>query len=315
MGWNIVLASALGETMKVEDFPNLMVVKRLIAPIDLSQKKLLGISSQLKEAKSEVVVHGLLVMAVSTMETMFGDVIEYFLRSFPQKLPSSEFKFDKESFFDNYFTLLKKAIETHIIGLSYKSFEEFFRRALEHLGIEWSDFFDVLGNDIKEIKATRNLLLHNNLVTNDQYLETAGPAKRELDRGIQLKVDSAYLQKTVSVLMSFEEELRNRLTEKYKEYTKITAAKRLWSYLFQSPVMLFDDFWNYSEALDRITSFKRVDFHDFLSSSETFLLSLWLVHFNGNAKYMTRFNMRYFDSKYQEKVFLFLSVASEFEFE
>jgi uncharacterized DUF497 family protein len=45
-----------------------MVVKRLTYPIDLSLNKLKEISSHVSDAKAEVVVHGLLVMAVASME-------------------------------------------------------------------------------------------------------------------------------------------------------------------------------------------------------------------------------------------------------
>jgi len=297
--------------MRIDDYPNLMVVKRLAYPIELSLNKLKEISSHVPDAKAEVIVHGLFVMAVASMEVMVADVLHYFLRSFPQKLPANEFKFDKDTFFENYFTLLRKAVDAHINGLSYKSFEDFFNKPLEHLSLDWPDFQQAFGDDIKELKATRNLLLHNNLVMNEQYIDTAGVKKRE-----RVVVDKPYLQGALNVLLGFEEGLKVKLLEKYKEYTKINANKRLWSFLFTSPVMPYDDFWKYDEKTDSIVAYKQGRYENNLSHSETLILSLWRAHFSRNGgEAMKGFTMRQFDTRNQERVLFFLSVGSDFQFE
>lgn len=296
--------------MRIEEYPNLMVVQRLTYPIELSLNKLKEISSHAPDVKAEVIVHGLFVMAVASMEVMVGDVLHYFLKSFPQKLPANEFKFDKDTFFENYFTLLRKAVDTHIKGLSYRSFEDFFSKLLEYLSLDWPDFQQAFGDDIQELKATRNLLLHNNLVMNDQYIDTAGVKKRE-----RAVVDKAYLQGALSVLLGFEEGLKAKLLEKYKEYTKINANKRLWSFLFASPVMPYDHFWQYDERTDQIIAQKQGQYENNLSHSENLILSLWRAHFSGNGgEAIKAFSMRRFDTHNQERVLFFLSVGSDFPF-
>ena len=301
--------------MKLEDYPNLLIVKKLTSPIELSLNKLQEISNHTDDIKSDVLAHGLFVMAISSLEVMLSDVLLYFLKSFPKKIPSNEFKFEKGIFFDNYFNLLKKASEFHINNLSYKSFEDFFKKALEHFSINWPDFFETNGDYIKEFRATRNLLLHNNLVVNDQYLEAAGPKLREDQTGRKLKVDIPYLKDTIAILMEFETQLKERLNVKYGEYTKINANKQLWKFMFKSPVMPYDDFWKYDEKADSIYALTKGKYENNLSNSETLLLSLWRAHFNGTGKHMARFNMVHFGSSYQEKVLFFLSIAAEFEFE
>jgi hypothetical protein len=297
--------------MRIEDYPNLMVLRRLIYPIELSLNKLKEISSHVPDTKGEVIVHGLFLMAVASMEVMVADVLQYFLRSFPQKLPADEFKFDKDTFFENYFSLLRKAVDAHINGLFYKSFEDFFNKLLDHLSLDWPDFQQAFGDDIKELKATRNLLLHNNLVINDQYKDTTGVKKRE-----RVMVDKPYLQGALNILLGFEEGLKVKLLEKYKEYTKINANRRLWSFLFTSPVMPYDDFWKYDEKTDHIVAYKQGRYENNLSHSETLILSLWRAHFNrSGGEAMKGFSMRQFDTRNQERVLFFLSVGSDFQFE
>jgi hypothetical protein len=301
--------------MRLEDYPNLLILNKLVAPIELSTKKLRDISAHIEDSNHDVVVHGLFVMAVSSMEVMLSDVLEYFLVSFPMKLPNNDFKFEKEIFFDYYFALLKKTAETHITGLSYKSFEDYFKKAIDYFSIEWPDFFEVIGNDIKEIRATRNLLLHNNLILNDQYRSTAGIKKR--GGSGRIKVDKPYLKQTIVIFLSFEEQLRLKLSEKYKEYTKINANKRLWKFLFTTPVMPYDHFWDYDEKTDTIYALKKGKYEEQLSNSETLLLSLWRTQFQFCKfnEHMVHFNMLHFDSHNKEKILFFLSIASDFPFE
>jgi hypothetical protein len=301
--------------MKLEDYPNLLIVKELTTPIDLSSKRLQEISEQADDSKSELVVQGLFVMAIASLEVMLSDVFLYFLTRFPQQLPKTEFKFEKGVFFDNYFTLSKKAAESYINTLFYKSFEDYFKKGLELFSIDWPDFLQTIGVQIREIRATRNVLLHNSLVVNDQYLGSAGPKIREERKGRTLVVDVPYLRDTVGSLLDFESQLKTRLMNKYIEYTKRNANRRLWNFLFDSPVMLYDDFWQYDEESDRISSMGRGQHEGRLAYSEKLLLSLWRAHYYEKDDLMARFNMRHFDSSNQEKVLFFLSIAADFPFE
>ena len=168
--------------MTVENYPNLLMLTKLITPIDLSINFVQDSTEQLNCEMHKIFIQGVFVLSVSSMEVMISDVLRYYLVNFPQKIPSSDFSYDKDTFFENQFNLIKITVENHINTLSYKSFEDYFNKVLEYISIEWDEFQKLLENDLKEIKATRNLLLHNNLVKNDQYIESAGSAARDSAR-------------------------------------------------------------------------------------------------------------------------------------
>jgi len=63
-----------------------------------------------------------------------------------------------------------------------------------------SDYSNISMDDLIEIKETRNLLLHNNLVVNNLYLQKAGKNKRADGKGVKLKVDQEYIIQSVSTL-------------------------------------------------------------------------------------------------------------------
>lgn len=164
--------------MTAKDYPNLLMLTKLAKPIELSINFVQNSKKQLDSETHKIFIQGVFVLSVSSMEVMISDVLRYYLVNFPQKIISSSFSYDKDTFFENQFNLIGKAVEKHVRNLSYKSFEDYVHKFLEHLSIEWDGFQEFLGNDLQEIKATRNLLLHNNLVNNEQYSQSAGSAAR-----------------------------------------------------------------------------------------------------------------------------------------
>ncbi len=296
--------------MKIKDYPNLLIVNRLVRPIEISHTKLIQIREHLNPELDKVLMHGIFVLAVASTEVMLSDILKYLLSSIPQKLPEKEFKYDKETFFENYFDLLKKSTENYVKSLSYKSFENFSDKFIEHVGIDWPKFHNDIGKYIQEIKATRNLLLHNNLVINDQYKESAGELKRR-----NIVVDYQYVCSAVDLFIKYEDILKEKIINKYKSYTKIKANKELWSFLFNSPVMQFDDYWHYNEENDDIIGFKEGKHEGALSGSETAMLGLWRTHFHGSGgDHLKHFHIRKFDNIHREKVMLFLTIAYDFSF-
>lgn len=293
--------------MEINDYPKLLIVTKLVEPIDISMNKVAEIRSLLRSDTEEVFIQGVFVLAVSSMEVMISDVLRYYLIGFPQKL-STDFKFEKIEFFKNYFTLLEKIVENHLYKISYESFEAYYNRFLKYLSIEWSDFHDSFGKYLQEIKATRNLLLHNNLVYNDRYIESAGIAARE-----NPIVDYDYAINSISIIYEFENKLKNYVSEKYKEYTKINANKKLWQFMFQTPLMAsYDDYWYYDINKDSITALKKCSHESSLASSETMLLELWRSQFNGSP--IKNLTIRHLDGINREKAMFFISIAGDFSF-
>jgi hypothetical protein len=166
---------------------------------------------------------------------------------------------------------------------------------------------------IQEIKATRNLLLHNNLVFNEFYADQAGPRRRwDRDRHDRLLVDHEYVAISVATIVELLEKCADRLLEKYASYTKIRANRTLWAYLFDSPIMSYDEFWDVDETRDAIVAMKTNSHESALASSEKVMLGLWRAHFNGSGEYLARLNMRSLDRRHRARFHFVLSIAPTF---
>lgn len=283
--------------MEVQDYPNLLTVSELVKPIDISIKRLNEIKNHLSADLKEIFIHGTFVLAFSQIEVMISDVLKCYLMNFPKKL-LTDFKFTKDEFFQNKFDLLEKLIDDYLHNLFYEPVGKYLIKTLEHLSIEWDYFQDSFGNDLQAIKNNRNLLLHTGISS--------------LSDGHDV-IDYSYVIKSIDKFLNFEEKLKNSVKEKYKSYTKINANKKLWKFMFTTPLMSsYDEYWHYDESKDTIVGFKKCEHEGGLSSSETMLLELWRSHFNNSD--IKSFNMKHLVGTTREKALFFLSIANEFRF-
>ena len=105
------------------------------------------------------------------------------------------------------------------------------------------------------------------------------------------------------------------VVSKYGGYTKIAALRRLWDYLFDSPLMKFDDYWGVNEERDKVTHLKKPDYEGQLSSSEKVFLGVWRAHFNSDTEHLSELHMRRLDDRRRGQFLWFLSVADRVSFE
>ena len=297
--------------MRLRETPNLLILKNLLRPADAATAGLSAIASEAKEPDlADVVCHGLLVLAVARVETMLSDTLKYYLSVIPQKINKESLSVTKDEFLAHRFDLIDIQIEKLLHHLFYKPIDGvlgYFCCTLS-LGAEPN----ALSAHLREIKATRNVLLHNNLVSNSAYLEAAGENQRVDEPGKKLDINQSYLKSSLDALSSFVAEVGHLIRSKYRDYTKLAAIRQLWDFTFKSPVMPFDDFWCVDEKADSISSWKRGKYEDGLSSSETVFLNVWRAHFNGYTPGLKPITMYTLDDDHQAKLLYLLSVFRHF---
>ncbi len=118
---------------------------------------------------------------------------------------------------------------------------------------------------IIEIKETRNLIVHNNLIVNRLYLSKCKQTAIRADEkalGKPLPFDKKYAVDSLTILNGImKDDVYDKLENKYKENTKIKAMKEVWDELFNSPVLKFDDYWEYNSQ-GELTGFIKDNFRD-----------------------------------------------------
>ncbi|MFA6541520.1 MAG: hypothetical protein WCT99_07950 [Bacteroidota bacterium] len=219
-------------------------------------------------------------MAVSSLEVALSDSLRYYLAQFPQKLDKNELKYSKEEFFENYFELIISTAEKYVLAQSRESFDKYFTKYMDLLALDINVIEKDLIENIQEINASRNLLLHNDLVVNDAYILSSGNKCRSTNKSNKLKVDLIYIRQSVDYIILLCDSIQNMLLQKYDAYTKVAANKRLWKFMFTSRVMPYEDFWKVDEKKDEIVCRLTGKYEESISSSEKSFLDLWRSHFN-----------------------------------
>jgi hypothetical protein len=300
------------------DIPVLLTLEDLNDPIDVQRYTLADIRDCLEDALegAKVMTQGLFVLAISGLETMLSDIYLTFIRAVPAACDFGEGRFTRNAILEaaSPLDLLEGHLENQTIALAYKSFTEVLRKVTATLAIAEPWFDGELLARLVEAKETRNLILHTNLRVNQAYVAKAGARRRSETRGASLPLTGAYVRQTLDDLDSLIAELHGRINDKYAAYTRLRAFRQLWAYLFSSPIMPIDDFWNFDDANDKVYSIKRSPLEGQLSSSEQMFLGVLRVHFNDYHATERSVHMRLLDPRHQRTLLWLLQILRDLRF-
>lgn len=285
--------------------PILLTKEKLIEPINQALDRLEKINNTKALHVEEIIFEGLFVLAIATFENSLNDTLKVLLTEIPEKLDIKSETISKEDLI--YGDILEKCIEAKINNVSYKNIKEIIEYFIKITGINQDAFSEFLIDKLQEIKASRNLLIHNNLTINNIYNETAGKLKREGIRN-KLKIDQEYLFLTLTTLIEILLAIKTRLAEKYQEYTHLKALRELWKYTFKTPIMTFENEWIIDEGKDAVIAHneaksKRKD----LSHSEQMLYTIWYSHIHRGPFNFENLSFYNLDKYSREKVSFILS--------
>jgi hypothetical protein len=299
--------------------PRLLLVKKLLLPSCRAQDALEEIKTKLPYTASESIeLRGLFVLMISATETMLTDTYIYYLRSFPESFDFKDTKFSKDDILSANLAidLIEQQIERNAISQAYESFPELLRSFVKTIGISEPPLDQNLIDQIVEVKETRNLLLHSNLQVNRRYVTKAGQFRRTDREGSTLPLAQKYVSEGCENLTRLLKELEARIGKTYASYTKLAALRRLWDYLFSSPIMEFNDFWVTNEEEDKVIALKVSRWEKQLSSSEHAFLGVWRAHFNRwENSSLDSAVMHGLDTEHKRKMLWFIATLADFDVE
>jgi len=178
-----------------------MNYKELLVPVDSSKDKIGRIIAEVNNGtSSQITNEGFFILAVASFETMILDILRYYLKWFPEKLNKKTFSINKDDLLHRTRTLVEDEIDKELNNLSYENIESILEYFEKTLSLDQSIVSDAQQEQLGEVKATRNLLLHNTLVVNNIYIEKAGPKIRKKDIGSTIDINTAYLKTTLALL-------------------------------------------------------------------------------------------------------------------
>ncbi|MGH7791384.1 MAG: hypothetical protein ACREOB_03625, partial [Thermodesulfobacteriota bacterium] len=134
--------------------PKLILIKDLLEPVAIAQRRVAKIISKGDDdGLDELFIHGLFILAVSSLECMMNDVLIYLLQAVPEKLAFQEVKVTKDEVFSSIFTrnIIIEQSEKEVVAASYKRFEEYVEYFCKVTAIG-KDFTKEKINELREIR-------------------------------------------------------------------------------------------------------------------------------------------------------------------
>lgn len=286
--------------------PILLTKKELVKPISQALQRLENIRQRKASNEDKIILEGLFVLAISSFENSLNDTLRVLIKHIPQKLDNKIGNISKDDLIEG--NLLQKVIDNKINSISYKSLKEIIAYFIEVTAIDYNSISSELLDKLQELKATRNLLLHNNLKVNSIYLASAGKLFRA-GLNSKLTIDQDYLFQSIVTLRNILQVLHSQLLEKYKKYTQVNAVKQLFEFVFTTPIMQFENEWKIDKEGDFVHSYNKAKSNrDSLSGSEEFLFNIWLSHFQRRGLKMDERNFYHLDNRNRKKLAYLLTV-------
>ncbi|HKG08588.1 MAG TPA: hypothetical protein VKB19_19115 [Pedobacter sp.] len=265
--------------------PNILIYKKLITPLELALQELAGIDKEFDGSlqRPDFINKGVFAYVIARYEAALADCLKQFLIAFPDRLDKNSFNANK-----NYPHILGTDLTSEVIELliqdfiastTYSKMDSFIELCCTSMGI--NNLSNHYKRTLREKKARRNLLMHNNLVIDNTYIYSTSSDPRKI--GNPLAITDSYLRETISDAISSLNAFKENLHDKYHTYNKAKAIKQAWQYLFQQPMMNFDDYWEVDEqnhvSLKVDTIRKR--FRS-LSSGERTILAYWVQNYSAS---------------------------------
>lgn len=218
----------------------------------------------------------------SLFESAICEVLRHLFNGFPMMLPDSkEVKIKFSDIYNNLFKgnyMLKQVVNEEIRSISKGNARSIIEKLEKMCKMELE--YNIAKVD--EISTNRNAITHENTESKQEYISGNFNYEQKKITVLIVKEDSKYLK---NILL----ELKKKLNNKYRKYTKYKLIKSLWGDIFDSPLLNFEDCIFLRKGLfsERIvvglnfTHIKQVAKD--LSSSEKFFLSILLQQYSGSA--------------------------------
>ncbi len=261
--------------------PTLLLFEDLVEPLQNSIEELKGIRSKLDYIlEQEFLKKGTFVYVISLFESSVSECLKRYLMAFPKELKDGQISGKDSKFIaDTIFAseLIELLVDNFINKISYENLSEILPKKLELLKVE-KEKIKYDRKDLIERKERRNLLVHNNLKIDKKYIRNTKCEPNRL--GMQLDIKNGYLSKTIDVLTNILIQIFNELSEVYSCFDRTKLLKGVWYYVFDSPLLNYDLYWNENHVFVYDRNDKQMI--DSISSGEKTMLAYWMQHYDAS---------------------------------
>lgn len=218
----------------------------------------------------------------STFEGYLLDLAEEMLACFPEKMKDSEVKL--QDYVNSPSDFIAEMVQKQTDSLGYKRFDVITATVMQYF--QPKPFVSGAFPVVQELKATRDVYVHNRGNWNVIYRDKAGPSARPEPQQGTLPLDLAYLENGTNAAIDFIKDFHSQGPRQYERYKRVKAFEQMWTVSALENVMPFNQAWSVDLALD----IARPTDHALgwgWSHSETYLFDFFLAIFNTSHPNLT----------------------------
>lgn len=221
----------------------------------------------------EKYIEPIFVYSYSIFESTITEILRYYLNAFPEKI-NKNINIGKEQLLSTSMThdILVSYIEEYIRIYSSKTLSEYLRFFKETLDIDASLDLPL----VDKISKQRNIIVHDNF-KRDLLSLYINNVKAPCSNGAELLSYIRFLNEILDIISA-------KICSKYAEYTKEKLVRCVWNSVFSTPVLRFDDIWNFDvNGALFIKNFETIkEKVKIISSTERLFLAIIFQQFNNS---------------------------------
>lgn len=221
----------------------------------------------------EKYIEPIFVYSYSIFESTITEILRYYLNAFPEKI-NKNINIGKEQLLSTSMThdILVSYIEEYIRKYSSKTLLEYLRFFKETLDIDASLDLPL----VDKISKQRNIIVHDNF-KRDLLSLYINNVKAPCSNGAELLSYIRFLNEILDIISA-------KICSKYAEYTKEKLVRCVWNSVFSTPVLRFDDIWNFDvNGALFIKNFETIkEKVKIISSTERLFLAIIFQQFNNS---------------------------------
>lgn len=267
----------------------LKTIDNFIEELDNIEKKI---------GKDILINKGLFIMVTAYFEDSIRELVRIVLIALPEKLTTNTCTISKDQLcqvadnghsviIDNeiYF-LFKGGVKSQLEELLKILFnKEYKKEKKTSLKNSITDEEKELISKIEEISLYRNTLVHN-----------GGKVSREINEKVKffkpnsntiIAFDSNLINSFITEYRKFFEILKTQILKTFDSYNSKSDIERIeiiWKECFSSPILNFENYWEFDKERTVITGIKYPEIENQISTSEKILLSIWRHQYDDRIK-------------------------------
>jgi len=244
-----------------------LVDKITVVQLDASECELVGISR--------------LAGLVTAVETVLNDTLVEALVAYPGKLAKKQITVQELNAAGSSLASFQLVAQKAANDMAYLNIKDYVKTWQDYVG-ELSELSQDEIDDFAEVKATRDVYLHNNGKPNDIYERKAGIKARKADRGGNLPVDDTYLKAATRLCAAIIDAISTAMNVTYANCRKEMVFREMWDATCCGKLVAFDEQWQTSTH-----PYHRKDLNWGWSHSEKALFDIFLRIFHTTSPDIT----------------------------